>query len=236
MKCLLMRGINFDFFDRYRYFIHNGALSIMRNARKETNARDLWLAFLLVCATYAVVAVCFYASYVSEKSEIEQNFLQNFASTDSNYIFALIAECFLLMQMITVFPLLLYIVRFQAFSTFCDGNPYPSMLHVLCLNSGAVVCAVLVAIFYPNIGSILRYTGALCGAIYVFTLPVLVRRKALKLKGKYTTMAAIPTWFFIIFGIVNVVMQFVTIPQPDTTPSLPSNMSSDENFGPGSSK
>ena len=95
------------------YFIHNGALSIMRNAKQETNARDLWLAFLLVCGTYAVVAVCFYMSYVSEKSEIEQNFLQNFASTDSNYIFALIAECFLLMQMITVFPLLLYIVRFQ---------------------------------------------------------------------------------------------------------------------------
>ena len=80
------------------YFIHNGALSIMRNAKQETNSRDLWLAFMLVCGTYAVVAVCFYMSYVSEKSEIEQNFLSNFASTDSNYIFALIAECFLLMQ------------------------------------------------------------------------------------------------------------------------------------------
>ena len=95
---------------------------------------------------------------------------------------------------------------------------------MLILNSGAVVCAVLVAIFYPNIGSILRYTGALCGAIYVFALPVLVRREALKQKGRYTTVAAIPTWFFITFGVVNVVMQFVTIPQPSSSNNInPSN-------------
>ncbi len=194
------------------YFIHNGSLSIMRNNRRENNARDLWLAFALVMLTYAIVSICFYVSFQGDKTKIQQNFLSNFDRTDGNYIFALTAKCFLLVQMITVFPLLMFIVRFQAFSTFCNGNPWPSLGHVLGLNGAAVACAVLVAVYYPNIGDILRYTGAVCGAIYVFALPVLVRREANKRAGTYTWLTDIPTYFLIAFAVVNVAMQFVKMP------------------------
>jgi hypothetical protein len=192
------------------YFMHNGALSIMRNNNPQNNNRDLWTAFILVCLTYSIVAVCFYVSYQGDKSKILQNFLSNFNKSDGNYVYALTAECFLLVQMITVFPLLMFIVRFQAFSTFFSGNPWPSLGHVLLLNMAACSCAVLVAVFYPKIGNILRYTGAVCGSIYVFALPMLVRRTALKRSGQYTWVTDVPTCFFIGFGIINIIMQFVT--------------------------
>ena len=32
------------------------------------------------------------------------------------------------------------------------------------------------AVWYPNIGSVLQYTGAVCGGFYVYALPLLVRR------------------------------------------------------------
>ena len=67
------------------------------------------------------------------------------------------------------------------------------------------------AIYYPFIGNILRYSGAVCGGIYVFALPVLVRRKALLKKGEYSWFAAVPTAFFMLFGVINVLFQFVQV-------------------------
>ena len=38
------------------FFIHNGALSILRNQRRpENNVRDIIIAYVLVCLTYLIV-------------------------------------------------------------------------------------------------------------------------------------------------------------------------------------
>jgi sodium-coupled neutral amino acid transporter 9 len=183
------------------YFIHNGALSIMRNGNQKTNSTDMTIAFSCVCATYLLVAVCFFVSFDGGKEGIKQNFLQNFVTTDGNYIFAFVAEIFVFLQLITVFPLLLFIVRATTFSTIYNGNVYPSLIHVIVLNLMALTAGVMVAIYYPNIGSVLQYTGAVCGGFYVYALPLLVRRAALKKQNKYTLWASLPTYGFLGFGV-----------------------------------
>lgn len=108
------------------YFIHNGSLSILRNARNpKNNARDLTIAYSLGCATYLTVGVCLYLSFRSRKIDIQQNFLDNFNVTAQSYVYAFIAQCFLLLQFFTVVPLLAYIVRFQTLTMICDGEAWP---------------------------------------------------------------------------------------------------------------
>jgi sodium-coupled neutral amino acid transporter 9 len=108
------------------YFIHNGSLSILRNAQNpKNNARDLTIAYCLGCGTYLTVGTCLYLSFQSKKVDIQQNFLDNFNVTAESYIYAFIAQCFLLLQFITVLPLLAYIVRFQTLTMICNGDAWP---------------------------------------------------------------------------------------------------------------
>eukprot|EP00041_Stephanoeca_diplocostata_P028072 m.784998 g.784998 ORF g.784998 m.784998 type:complete len:371 (+) comp23301_c0_seq5:27-1139(+) len=135
------------------YFIHNGSLSILRNARHpENNARDVSIAYVLVCATYLVVGICLYVSFNGDKDKIKQNFLENFSENADNYIFAFVAQCFLLLQFITVFPLLMFIIRFQTLSMLYNGNAYPGCVDGV----GVAECVVLVALCWAGFGSLAR--------------------------------------------------------------------------------
>jgi len=76
--------------------------------------------------------------------------------------------------MFSVFPLICYIARVQVFQ-FLYGADYPSKWLVLGLNLLFTVLSTLTSIFYPNVGDILRFTGAFCGLIYVFVLPIAIQ-------------------------------------------------------------
>ncbi|XP_075251904.1 neutral amino acid transporter 9-like [Convolutriloba macropyga] len=69
----------------------------------------------------------FYLSYPLNKSCIEQNLLDNFLSSD---LFSFIGRIFLFFQMLAVFPLLAFVVRFQFYhSFFHQPNPsYPQII------------------------------------------------------------------------------------------------------------
>uniref|UniRef100_A0A3Q3FFD5 Neutral amino acid transporter 9 n=1 Tax=Labrus bergylta TaxID=56723 RepID=A0A3Q3FFD5_9LABR len=139
------------------FFIHNCIITLMKsNRNQENNVRDLSVAYLLVGVTYLYVGVLIFAAFPSpplSKDCIEPNFLDNFPSDD---VMVFVARGFLLFQMITVYPLLGYLVRVQMMGQIF-GNHYPSFFHVLALNILIVGSGVLVARFYPNIGSIIRY-------------------------------------------------------------------------------
>eukprot|EP00047_Mylnosiga_fluctuans_P024926 m.176149 g.176149 ORF g.176149 m.176149 type:complete len:529 (+) comp9957_c1_seq2:2131-3717(+) len=192
------------------YFIHNGALSIMRNQRfPANNIRDLVAAYGLVCVTYLIVGLCFYVSFKGNKDDIRSNLLENFNKNNSNFAWALVAQLCLLFQMITVYPLLQYIVRFQVMTTFFGGTPWPSLYHVLGQNVIQTIICILVAIFFPKIGDILRYTGAGCGLAYVFALPALVQLEILRRKGIRSRPWTIICYVIIVIGLLNFVGQFV---------------------------
>lgn len=66
-----------------------------------------------------------------------------------------VARVFLLFQMMTVFPLLAYILRTQLLYAFFN-SVYPSFLHVFGLNIILLTICVIFAIFLPQVGTITR--------------------------------------------------------------------------------
>lgn len=190
------------------FFIHNCIITLMKNNRnQQNNVRDLSVAYLLVGVTYLYVGVLIFAAFPSpplSKDCIEPNFLDNFPSDD---VLVFVARSFLLFQMITVYPLLGYLVRVQMMGQIF-GNHYPSFFHVLGLNILIVGSGVLMAKFYPNIGSIIRFSGATCGLALVFVFPALVHMISLKRQGTLRWPSAIFHSFLIVLGVANLIAQF----------------------------
>ncbi|XP_031694317.1 sodium-coupled neutral amino acid transporter 9-like [Anarrhichthys ocellatus] len=190
------------------FFIHNCIITLMKsNKHQENNVRDLSVAYLLVGLTYLYVGVLIFAAFPSPplfKDCIEPNFLDNFPSSD---VMVFVARTFLLFQMITVYPLLGYLVRVQVMGQIF-GNHYPSFFHVLALNILIVGSGVLMAKFYPNIGSIIRFSGATCGLALVFVFPALVHMISLRRQGVLRWPSALFHSFLILLGMANLLAQF----------------------------
>lgn len=190
------------------FFIHNCIITLMKsNKHQENNVRDLSVAYLLVGLTYLYVGVLIFATFPSPplpKECIEPNFLDNFSSSDE---MVFVARACLLFQMVTVYPLLGYLVRVQVMTQFF-GNSYPSFFHVLLLNVFIVGAGVLMAMFYPNIGSIIRFSGAMCGLALVFIFPALIHMISLHRQRALTWPSAVFHSFLIALGIANLVAQF----------------------------
>ncbi|XP_054942863.1 neutral amino acid transporter 9 [Physeter macrocephalus] len=169
--------------------------------------RDLSIAYMLVTLTYFYIGVLVFVSFPSpplSKDCIEQNFLDNFPSSD---ILSFIARIFLLFQMMTVYPLLGYLARVQLLGHIF-GDIYPSIFHVLILNLVIVGAGVLMACFYPNIGGIIRYSGAACGLAFVFIYPSLIYIISLYQEERLTWPKLIFHIFIIILGLANLIVQF----------------------------
>uniref|UniRef100_A0A4W4H724 Neutral amino acid transporter 9 n=1 Tax=Electrophorus electricus TaxID=8005 RepID=A0A4W4H724_ELEEL len=190
------------------FFIHNCIITLMKNNRnQENNVRDLSLAYLLVGLTYLYVGVMIFAAFPSpplSKECIEPNFLDNFPSSD---VMVFVARAFLLFQMMSVYPLLGYLVRVQLMGQLF-GDHYPSFAYVFILNVLIVGAGVLMAKFYPNIGSIIRYSGAMCGLALVFVFPSLIHMRALRRRGELRWPSAFFHSFLIMLGAANLLGQF----------------------------
>ncbi|XP_053304023.1 sodium-coupled neutral amino acid transporter 9 [Spea bombifrons] len=190
------------------FFIHNCVITLLKNNRNpDNNVRDLSIAYLLVGFTYIYVGIMVFASFPSPpltKECIQQNFLDNFPSSD---ILAFIARIFLLFQMMTVYPLLGYLVRVQ-FLGHVFGKTYPSIVHVLALNITVVGAGVVMARFYPNIGGIIRFSGAACGLAFVFVYPSLIHMIALYRSQELKWPSAVFHICVIVLGVGNLVSQF----------------------------
>ncbi|XP_066233748.1 neutral amino acid transporter 9 [Saccopteryx leptura] len=190
------------------FFIHNCIITLLKNNKdQENNVRDLSIAYMLVTLTYLYIGVLVFASFPSpplSKDCIEQNFLDNFPSSD---ILSFIARIFLLFQMMTVYPLLGYLARVQLLGQ-VFGDVYPSIFHVLILNLLIVGAGVTMACFYPNIGGIIRYSGAACGLAFVFIYPSLIYIISLHQEDRLTWPTLIFHVLIILLGLANLVVQF----------------------------
>ncbi|XP_032482310.1 sodium-coupled neutral amino acid transporter 9 isoform X5 [Phocoena sinus] len=88
------------------------------------------------------------------------------------------------------------------------GDVYPSIFHVLILNLVIVGAGVLMACFYPNIGGIIRYSGAACGLAFVFIYPSLIYIISLYQEERLTWPKLISHVVIIILGLANLIVQF----------------------------
>ncbi|CAH8865655.1 unnamed protein product [Trichobilharzia szidati] len=202
-------GLNLDFYSNHPYrivhqaqptfvsltgvcslafFSHNALHTLTRSQRRpQNNTRDVALAFICVAATYLAIGLIFFCTFPLAKSCIEDNLLNNL-STD---IPVFIGRFGSLLQMFTVYPMIMYILRVQLmtviFKKEYPGFIYVSILHVIILG----LCLTF-AILLPKIGTIIQFSGSLCGLVYMFALPPLIyllnKRELDKMKSQKETI------------------------------------------------
>lgn len=190
-------------------FIHNCVCCIMENNKyQENNVRDLFVAYILVFLTYSYIGFLFYLSWPFAKSCIRDNFLDNFVGTD---LMSVVARVFLFFQMYTVFPLLGYMVRVQLMNA-VYGDSFPGRGHVFSLNVVLVFICVCVTVFYPHIGQLLRFSGAICGMAWIFTFPCLVYLVGQYKQGRLKWFHATLHCGLILLGAVILILQFAVTP------------------------
>lgn len=104
----------------------------------------------------------------------------------SDNLLAFMIRCVLLTQMLTVYPMLLYIVRVQLFGYFY-GTAYPSKKIVLMYAFILPASTTIVASVFPNVGVITSISGAVCGLYFIYLVPALIHMGTLK--GKHVGLS-----------------------------------------------
>ncbi|KAF5406147.1 Sodium-coupled neutral amino acid transporter 9 [Paragonimus heterotremus] len=151
-------------------YVHQALHTMLRLQRHpENNARDVAIAFSFATMTYVLMGTMFYIIFPVDKLCISDNFLDNLY-TD---IPVFIGRLGLLLQMSTVYPMIVYLTRAQIMQAIFKSI-YPSWRHVLVLHILILGFGLLFAIVFPSIGTVIRFVGAICGFIYVFTIPPVI--------------------------------------------------------------
>ncbi len=116
----------------------------------------------------------------SANCTLSSDFLANFGSdlASPGTVYAFATRVSLLLQLFTVFPILLLIIRNQCFNLFL-GTEWPGALPVAALNAGVMGVSFVFAALDLQIGAVLGYVGAVGGFVIVFAVPVAMEAVAL---------------------------------------------------------
>ncbi|XP_072392981.1 sodium-coupled neutral amino acid transporter 9 homolog isoform X3 [Diabrotica undecimpunctata] len=144
------------------------------------------------------------------KHQNHNNLLNNFSKKD---VMALIARILLFFQLFTVYPFVTYMLRADILTAISmifgkERNKEFSYIKTIIINFSIVFICILFACFMPRIGTLIRYTGALSGLIYIFVMPSLLKMASLKQEGALSIPAIIIHVIIIILGILNLISQF----------------------------
>ena len=188
-------------------FVHNCVISLLRtNRHPQHNSRDLGIAYFLVGFTYLLIASSIYVSFPISKDCLKDNFLDNFESND---ILAFITRAFLLLQVFSLYPLLVLMLRIQVMHMLIQ-NSSPRYVHIICLNAILICLCLAFALYYPHIGTIIRYCGSFSALVYIFSLPPLAYLKAKRLTDRPIPLIQyIVLYTIVIIGFLNFFAQFV---------------------------
>eukprot|EP00051_Salpingoeca_urceolata_P009728 m.118164 g.118164 ORF g.118164 m.118164 type:complete len:508 (+) comp16420_c0_seq5:184-1707(+) len=192
------------------FFIHNGILSIVRNAKDPTVVkRDVRCGYALATATYLIVGVLFYLGFVADKREILPNFLNNFDAESGGFALVYATQWLLLLQIMATLPLIVYILRFQVLGLILGHANWPGYLPVICLNATVCLCCVAVATWYADIGRVLSLCGGIGGFVEIFCLPAMIKLESLKRQGKGSIPYTLGHALLVAVGLANAIGQFL---------------------------
>jgi len=217
-------GIVFGIFS-LSFFIHNAVMTIMRGAAKPSNnKRDLGLAFLLTWFCYASMGIS--ANLCPPHLAGEQDAGLEALAHAKNGMLSLqqppamapvliLARIAVLMQSLTVYPVLLFIVRSQLFTAFIYKRPYPGPLPTLIISCAMAAVSTTLVLVGVQISDVLKFAGAAGGLVCVFGLPALIHGKVSFEKGTLNVPRVLTVLLLCGFGIFCVVMQVIPGPPPD---------------------
>lgn len=168
------------------YFCHTTILPTLKsNKKQENNISDLFLGYVFVCLTFSITGILGYIGFSGKDFGVDfkDNWFMFFEYDDYFVLFFRLLSVF---QLITVFPILIFVIRFQIFNFFY-GNDYPSKKHVYIYAITILfLCLIVAYFFYDLLGKLLGIIGATTSLTLVYTFPPLVKMIAyyMKLKGE----------------------------------------------------
>lgn len=143
-------------------------------------------------------------------SGLEGNFLEIFGTDLANKenLYAFTARFSLFLQLMTVFPVLMFIIRTQTYG-FLLNNQFPSYLKVAALNLGIVAVTFTFAALNVNVAVVTRFSGAICGIVLIFVVPIVIDRLAAQGEKRLTLCRTVVHGAVICLGLVFLAVQFV---------------------------
>lgn len=187
------------------FFIHNCILSLLRPHPGSVPQKnfDVGMSYILASICYLVPGAVLSAAFAG--TDVKQNLLNMFSATDG---FAFAARASILLQLILVLPLLIYVIRVQFYSYFFRDHS-PGFVRILLLTLVVITTTTLFAIFYPNVGTILRFAGAFAGLVYLYLLPIGIHVVRTRRKGGLSVPSTVFHGLLMLVGISGIVLQFV---------------------------
>jgi len=187
------------------YFIHTCSLPIVRSAKNpEKVPRDVFLGYLAVFISYAVVGSLGYVGFLGTKfswyfeaaakpnppagtvpGQIDGNCLNMFKYDD---VGAFILRFSVFMLLFSTYPLVNFFLKTIIKNIFFRENEISRVVDFI-LNVSLVFIPLLFALFYPNISMVLAYSGAVAGFLIIYVFPVLVYLKQYRTKIMHPMLA-----------------------------------------------
>ena len=156
-------------------------LPILANKKdRSTNARDCAIAYACVFVSYLVAGCLPALMFDSEMraDDKQQNFLLLDCFKHNGMAFA--AQASLLLQLCTVWPLILALIRSMIFEI-TTGEVWPSRTKAIALVTGYMVASTVgTVLLHKIVGTVLAYIAAGAGIIYIYLLPFLVTHHDLR--------------------------------------------------------
>lgn len=189
------------------FFIHNVIVSILKNQKTLRNtSRDSGIAYILAGICYLIPGVLGAVAFRFVPDEhVAQNFLNQFSNKD---IIANIARIAILLQLMGIFPILLYVIRVQFFGWLLNKQ-YPGFILTFLLNISVCLTTTAFACFYPKVGTVLSYVGAICGLCYLFVLPIGVHLSVLRKTKQLRWYSLLFHSMLLLFGFAILILQFI---------------------------
>ena len=167
------------------YFTHTTILPVLKsNKNQENNIRDLSLGYYFACFTFSFSGILGYIGFSGKNFDIE--FKDNwFLFFDYDNYLILLFRLLNVFQLITVFPIIIYVVRFQIFNYFY-GSDYPGRTHIMIFGSIIIfLCLIVLYFCYNFLGKLIGIIGATTSLVLIYTFPPIIKMidYYFKLKG-----------------------------------------------------
>lgn len=172
--------------------------------------------------------------HISNLDGVEHEIFLSAAQPPSMAGWQLAARLAVLLQCLTVYPVLLYVIRAQAFTALYFHRPHPNWWAVLLMNvllasitltvvilqiglsdvngqesnPGPPICGeARPAVSFPT--QVLRFAGAFASLICVYGVPGCTHWRVSRLRGQLTWSRAVVCVLMILLGLMTMVVQFL---------------------------
>ena len=157
------------------YFSHTTVLPVLKsNKNQKNNIRDLSLGYYFACFTFSFSGILGYIGFSGKNFDIE--FKDNwFLFFDYDNYLVLLLRLLNVFQLITVFPIIIYVVRFQIFNYFY-GNDYPGRTHIIIFGSIIIfLCLIVLYFCYNFLGKLIGFIGATTSLVLIYGFPPIIK-------------------------------------------------------------